>query len=63
VRHTQRERGVPSSANWKPTNPFKSKHQKVTEISPRWTPVKYYQSGQKNGKGKREGEKVRNPFD
>jgi hypothetical protein len=34
-RHTQRERGVPSSANWKPTNPFKRRHQKVAEISPR----------------------------
>lgn len=33
---TQRERGVPSSANWNPTNPFTRRHQYVAQMSPKW---------------------------
>jgi hypothetical protein len=32
--HTQRLRGVPSSANWKPTKPLISRHQNVADINP-----------------------------
>src|SRR5690606_2403107 len=39
---TQSAKGVPSSANWNPTNPLRSRNQHVADISPRWTPVKCY---------------------
>lgn len=39
---TQSDKGVPSSANWNPTNPLRRRHQNVAEINPICTPVKYY---------------------
>jgi len=37
---TQRERGVPSSANWNPTNPLTRRHQQVAVASPHCTATK-----------------------
>lgn len=34
--------GVPSSANWKPTNPFNRRHQNVVLIRPMCAAVKYW---------------------
>jgi hypothetical protein len=34
---------VPSSANWKPTKPFKSKHQKVALIRPIWIAANHFE--------------------
>lgn len=31
---TQSDKGVPSSANWKPTKPFNNRHQNVAHIKP-----------------------------
>src|SRR5271170_1321015 len=40
-RVTHRERGVPSSANWNPTNPFTRRHQHVAVVRPHCTATKY----------------------
>jgi hypothetical protein len=44
---TQRDHGVPSSANWKPTKPFNNKHQNVALIKPTWTAVNHYKAKKK----------------
>lgn len=41
VESTQSERGVPSSANWKPTNPLTSRHQHAAVVRPHCTATKY----------------------
>lgn len=38
---TQRDIGVPSSANWKPTNPFATRIQKMEQMKPTWTAVNH----------------------
>jgi hypothetical protein len=42
IRMDQSDKGVPSSANWKPTNPFNNKHQKVAQPKPMCIAVNHY---------------------
>ena len=42
IRMDQSDKGVPSSANWKPTNPFNNKHQKVAQPKPICIAVNHY---------------------
>ena len=39
--YTHRDKGVPSSANWKPTNPLTRRHQHVALEKPHCTATKY----------------------
>lgn len=46
---TQSDMGVPSSANWKPTNPFKRRHQNVAQVRPVWIAANHCQSSVAKG--------------
>lgn len=40
---TQRDNGVPSSANWKPTNPLMSKQQYAAATNPVYTAANHFE--------------------
>jgi hypothetical protein len=42
---TQSDKAVPSSAHWNPTNPLRSKHQKLADVKAVNPAVKYWQCG------------------
>lgn len=47
--NTHKESGVPSSANWKPTNPLTRRHQQVAVVKPHCTATKYGNTTEERG--------------
>jgi len=45
IRNSQRDNGVPSSANWKPTNPLMSKQQYAAATNPVYTAANHFETG------------------
>lgn len=52
-KRTQSDIGVPSSANWNPTNPFARRIQKMEQMKPTWTAVNHCEHREKKVKGPR----------